>query len=156
MKNLLGKKLNKKGFTLAELLIVVAIIAILVAIALPLFFGALDNAREQRDAANKRSAKSMAVNMILRDPDKYAYTEAPEGVRVKADSWHVTAYISDDGTIDIDADSVYPQFDMAEAGKESYLALLKSETFERVDGGDHDGWHRYMFYLYDEDLNIGA
>ena len=31
------KKTNKKGFTLAELLVVVAIIAVLVAIAIPIF-----------------------------------------------------------------------------------------------------------------------
>lgn len=49
-------KLNKKGFTLAELLIVIAIIAILIAIAIPTFAGALENARLQTDHANIRSA----------------------------------------------------------------------------------------------------
>lgn len=80
MKNILNKKLNKKGFTLAELLIVVAIIAILVAIALPLFFGALDNAREQTFNANKRSVKAAGVTYILNnsvkpdDDGKYTIT----------------------------------------------------------------------------------
>ena len=50
------KKLNKKGFTLAELLIVVAIIAVLVAIAIPVFGAALEKAREATDAANLRAA----------------------------------------------------------------------------------------------------
>ena len=36
-------KTNKKGFTLAELLIVVAIIAVLVAIAIPVFTAQLEN-----------------------------------------------------------------------------------------------------------------
>ena len=54
------KKLNKKGFTLAELLIVIAIIAILIAIAIPVFAGQLDNARIQTDHANMRSAYAMA------------------------------------------------------------------------------------------------
>ncbi len=55
------KKLNKKGFTLAELLIVIAIIAVLIAIAIPTFSGALDNARLQTDHANIRSAYAMVM-----------------------------------------------------------------------------------------------
>ena len=50
------KRLNKKGFTLAELLIVVAIIAVLVAIAIPIFTSQLEKAREATDMANIRSA----------------------------------------------------------------------------------------------------
>lgn len=46
---------NKKGFTLAELLIVVAIIAILVAIAIPVFGNALNKAKLATDAANVRA-----------------------------------------------------------------------------------------------------
>ena len=57
----LKKKLNKKGFTLAELLIVVAIIAILVAIAIPVFSSQLENTRKAVDDANARSIRSMAV-----------------------------------------------------------------------------------------------
>ena len=50
------KKLNKKGFTLAELLVVVAIIGVLVAISIPIFTSQLEKAREATDAANLRSA----------------------------------------------------------------------------------------------------
>lgn len=46
---------NKKGFTLAELLIVVAIIAVLVAIAIPVFTSQLEKSREAVDAANIRA-----------------------------------------------------------------------------------------------------
>lgn len=47
---------EKKGFTLAELLIVVAIIAVLVAIAIPVFTSQLEKSKESTDAANIRSA----------------------------------------------------------------------------------------------------
>lgn len=51
------KKVNeKKGFTLAELLIVVAIIAVLVAIAIPIFTAQLEKSREATDEANIRAA----------------------------------------------------------------------------------------------------
>lgn len=50
------KKNNKKGFTLAELLIVVAIIAVLVAVAIPVFTTQLEKSREATDVANIRSA----------------------------------------------------------------------------------------------------
>ena len=49
-------KENKKGFTLAELLIVVAIIAVLVAISIPIFNSQLEKSREATDAANIRAA----------------------------------------------------------------------------------------------------
>lgn len=47
---------GNKGFTLAELLIVVAIIAVLVAISIPIFSAQLEKSREATDAANIRSA----------------------------------------------------------------------------------------------------
>lgn len=50
------KKLNKKGFTLAELLVVVAIIGVLVAISIPIFTSQLEKAKEATDAANIRAA----------------------------------------------------------------------------------------------------
>ena len=55
------KKMNKKGFTLAELLIVVAIIAVLVAIAIPVFSSQLEKAKQSTDAANIRSAYAEAI-----------------------------------------------------------------------------------------------
>jgi type IV pilus assembly protein PilA len=61
------KKLNKKGFTLAELLIVVAIIAVLVGISIPIFTSQLEKAREATDAANIRSAYAEMSAAVLTD-----------------------------------------------------------------------------------------
>ena len=54
------KRLNKKGFTMAELLIVVAIIAVLVAIAIPVFTAQLEKSRDAATVANLRSAYAQA------------------------------------------------------------------------------------------------
>ena len=61
------KKTNKKGFTLAELLVVVAIIAVLVAIAIPIFTSQLEKSREATDMANIRSAYAEVTSAYLTD-----------------------------------------------------------------------------------------
>lgn len=59
------QKRGVSGFTLMEMLIVVAIIAVLVAIAIPVFSSQLDNARKQADAANIRSGYALASATVL-------------------------------------------------------------------------------------------
>ena len=82
---------NKKGFTLMEMLIVVAIIVILVAISVPTFTANLDQAKTTADAANYRAAKSAAqvykINNDIETGTTYYYdaelgdisTEEPAG-----------------------------------------------------------------------------
>ena len=64
------KKNNKKGFTLAELLIVVAIIAVLVSISIPVFTTQLEKSREVTDASNIRAAYAEVAASALTDPEK--------------------------------------------------------------------------------------
>lgn len=70
------KKTNKKGFTLAELLVVVAIIAVLVAIAIPIFTSQLEKAREAVDAANIRAAYAEVLS------DKITGTKTEKKVKL--------------------------------------------------------------------------
>lgn len=59
------KKNNKKGFTLAELLIVVAIIAVLVAVAIPVFTNQLEKSRDSVTISNIRAAYAEASTAML-------------------------------------------------------------------------------------------
>ncbi len=58
-------KKNKKGFTLAELLIVVAIIGVLVAISIPIFTNQLEKSRDAVSVSNIRAAYAEASTAYL-------------------------------------------------------------------------------------------
>ena len=52
------KKNYRKGFTLVELVVVVAILGILVAVVTPVFSGYIEKSRETTDLSNVRTAYS--------------------------------------------------------------------------------------------------
>ena len=86
------KIFRKKGFTLAELLIVVAIIGVLVAISIPIFTTQLEKAREATDAANIRSQYAEVMAEAITDggdvngKDMYGAVE----LKQKKDEWQST------------------------------------------------------------------
>lgn len=53
------------GFTLVEMLIVVAVIAVLVAVSIPMVNASLEKARVAADQANERAAKAAALSNYL-------------------------------------------------------------------------------------------
>ena len=61
------KKMNKKGFTLIEMLVVIAIIAVLVSIVIPVVGSATEKAKEAADAANIRAAIAEITTEALMD-----------------------------------------------------------------------------------------
>ena len=65
MKGLREKFRKNEGFTLVEMLIVVAIIAILIAISVPMVNSSLEEARKAVDRSNARSAISLATIEVL-------------------------------------------------------------------------------------------
>ncbi len=124
---------SKKGFTLMEMLIVVAIIAILVAIAIPVFSAQLDNARKAVDDANMRSAMSEAVTYAMTDD---ATKTAPAGVtRVTGGGWTITFAYGTNNTLSIGAaEGKYNQYketgDARSAGaKTCYISVAVSADF---------------------------
>ena len=114
---------NNKGFTLAELLIVVAIIAVLTMVAVPIFNTQLERSREETDIANMRAAKAAAVAYFLDHPDETT-------VNFNADSGAVQTTVPAGygrGTTS-DAGSVYPNYNSAQAYTNEYVIVQRTTS----------------------------
>ncbi len=81
MKRLMKKMNEDKGFTLAELLIVVAIIAVLVAVAIPVFTTQLNNAKLATATANARSAYAEYIADCLSNGDTATLSGASAAIQ---------------------------------------------------------------------------
>ena len=90
------KMKSRKGFTLIEMLIVVGIIAILVAVSIPMVNSSLEKARRATDAANERAAKAEFT---------IAYLSDMEVAGEKFETKKVYAYDAANGTL---ADTATP------------------------------------------------
>ena len=86
------KKRRNNGFTLAELLIVVAIIAVLVSISIPIFAEELEKGREATDAANIRSEYAQMMSEVVADEYDYSTEKGKYVVDLKqtGDDWITT------------------------------------------------------------------
>lgn len=71
---------RKQGFTLAELLIVVAIIGVLVAVSVPVFTAQRRKAVDAVNKANIRAAKAMALAAFY--DDKTVYVSSRNGTQM--------------------------------------------------------------------------
>ena len=79
------KHTSRGGFTLMEMLIVVAVVVILIAITIPIFSGLLEKSREAADLANVRSAYT---NLMANAIDKGKSTpRITVNLQQKTDGW---------------------------------------------------------------------
>ena len=127
---------NKKGFTLAELLIVVAIIAVLVSISIPIFSTQLEKAREATDAANIRSAYAEVVAASLEDPDHDHM--ATVSLKQQIDGWQTeTLELGSIGGISVSADDDSMGIEASANGSVivAYVAKTQSVTIGGMVAG---------------------
>ncbi len=90
---------NKKGFTLTELMVVVAILGILVAVAAPIFNSVTDTSKQAADEANVRTIQS-AITM-------YSASAGVQAADIDNTSAHVTNTTT--GVFSYLADKAYPE-----------------------------------------------
>lgn len=71
------KKMNKKGFTIVELVIVIAVIAILAAVLIPTFSSMITKANESKALQEAKNAYTEALIDVLEDGeiDETSHTE---------------------------------------------------------------------------------
>ena len=77
MKQLRTKLSKQGGFTLIEMLLVVAIISILVAVSIPVINTNLEDARHATDMANERAAKTLALMAYMGEIDPISISKDP-------------------------------------------------------------------------------
>lgn len=141
------RKLNK-GFTLAELLIVVAIIAVLVAISIPIFTSQLRKARVAVNQANARAGEAAAYAAYLEDPsyDIIAYDiRSGKVAKSKSTDANIAKELKINGTYS-------SEFNIVPTDISSWnvsTALAKNEAYKF---GDYY-FYRYI-YTFDKDGSI--
>lgn len=129
---MLKKLNNKKGFTLMEMLIVVAIIAVLVAVAIPTFTSALNKAKAGTDLANIRSGYAAAQLEAItktRTADETLYLH-PDG---SVDTTNGNLYMTKGKSSDADTSAtIGGKFSVGDSG----VTWGKGESISYVIGAD--------------------
>lgn len=146
---------KNNGFTLAELLIVVAIIAALVAISIPIFSKQLEKSRDAASIANIRSAYAEAVNYAIEynGTDPTLNKPIKDGVSIWVNS---TGYVS---AVKIKVNILSHQANDWSGLADSLPFKLigrKESTALHGDSGNYTTSYRTIYvYFHFDSLNVG-
>lgn len=115
----LHRRKQNSGFTIAELLIVVAIIGVLVAVSIPVFAGQLRKAKVATNKANIRAARAAGIAQLYDDETAGKFTSSTAHAYYRYDIKSGTITQSD-----IHNDGKYPN----SGGDTAYNTALKYEV----------------------------
>ena len=97
------KKMNKKGFTIVELVIVIAVIAVLAAVMIPTFSGVLGDAKDSAATSGARNAYTQYLNENADSDadlaDDFIYIDGERFVAIK-DGNVVDVYTEEDDALE--------------------------------------------------------
>lgn len=129
IKNTNNKK-KKKGFTLIELIIVIAIIAILAAVAIPKFGQVRKNANVKSDVANAKTIANAVTSLIAEN--KLTVPTADAGLTIDSttdatDSGKIEAYLQNVPTV------------KSVSGATNFVVLIDTNGGVTVKAGTKDG-----------------
>lgn len=129
---------NKKGFTLIEMLVVIAIIAVLVAIAIPVVGSSTNKAACAANAANLRSIKAEVTTAFLtNDTTNYDFVTSGTTITVTPKSTHTLPTSKKTSTPSCDA-GVAPTISIDKATNEVTVKYGANDinAFADVAGGE--------------------
>lgn len=150
---------KKQGFTLAELLIVVAIIAILVGIAIPIFSNQLEQSRRAIDMANTRN-----ILAVIKSGMNNGDIEFGSSTTEKDKLACIAVVVSKDGTNCFLSGTTKIDGTTYNSGDDNYSRLknyLKKSGIENYTlsskTSKNDGWAFYTVFIYsDGSSRIGS
>jgi len=120
---------SKKGFTLIEMMVVIAIIAVLVAVVIPVISNSTDKAAAATNAANLRSVEGELVSMLLVDPAAFG-------------TWKAAQEDEYNNQIGFETDAVQPVLEDLQEAVDNTQKLfdLAEKAAEKADIGTPSAW----------------
>lgn len=138
---------SKHGFTLVELMIVVVIMAILVAVAVPIYSAVTANAKKKTCVANQREIVSQLNNYGMSNLDS-PMQDGTITIKTNAEG---------DGYANLDCDAVFGDDGATLLGmfqKMPYCPIAGNTLKIYVEKGESDGEYYIRSECYDEANNV--
>ena len=155
---------RNKGFTLAELLIIVAIIAILVGISIPIFTSQLEKSRRAVDKANARNIEAVlgvaANSNEIEFTNKYVEGSSSKYacIAVIVGKDKVKYYVSGDHDYSrlkklLDKNNILDYRVKSNDGWNFYAVFLYSDGTMKIGSGNDNGFNEYEDNTFETHAN---